>query len=56
MPFQSKAQQGYAYAHPEKFGGKEKLKEWAAETDFAHLPEKKKKKSLAHRYREAKHG
>jgi hypothetical protein len=41
MPFQSKAQQGFLYAHPEKVGGKKKLAEWSAATDFKHLPEKK---------------
>jgi hypothetical protein len=43
MPFESKAQQRFLYAHPEKVGGKEKLKEWLAATDFSKLPEKKKK-------------
>jgi hypothetical protein len=41
MPFQSKAQQGFLYAHPEKIGGKKKLAEWSAATDFKHLPKKK---------------
>jgi len=43
MPFQSKAQQRFAYANPDKFGGKEGLKEWSSATDFNSLPEKKKK-------------
>ena len=43
MPFKSAAQQRFAYANPEKFGGKEKLAEWSAATDFKTLPEKKKK-------------
>jgi hypothetical protein len=42
MPFESKAQQRFLYAHPEKVGGKEKLKEWSSSTDFSKLPEKKK--------------
>lgn len=45
MPFESKAQQRFAYANPEKFGGKEKLAEWSSATDFSTLPEKKKKSS-----------
>jgi hypothetical protein len=40
MPFESKAQQRYAYSHPEKFGGKEGLKEWSSATDFQKIPEK----------------
>ena len=40
MPFKSKAQQGYLYAHPEKIGGKKALAEWSADTDFSSLPEK----------------
>lgn len=55
MPFKSKAQQGFLYAHPEKVGGKEKLKEWAAATDFAHLPEKKKKPKSRHWMRKEDH-
>jgi len=46
MPFQSKAQQRFLYAHPEKVGGKEHLKEWASKTDFSHLPNKAKKKKI----------
>lgn len=44
MPFKSKAQQRFLYAHPEKIGGKKALKEWSDATDFSHLPEKKTKK------------
>jgi hypothetical protein len=39
MPFKSTAQQGFLEAHPEKIGGREKLKEWEASTDFSKLPE-----------------
>ena len=39
MPFVSRAQQGWAHAHPEKFG-KENLKEFDAATKGTHnLPE-----------------
>jgi hypothetical protein len=49
MPFSSKAQQRFLYAHPEKVGGKEKLAEWSSATNFDSLPEKKsKKKKFAH--------
>jgi hypothetical protein len=41
MPFESKAQQRFAHANPEKFGGAKGLKEWDDATDFKHLPEKK---------------
>lgn len=41
MPFESKAQQRYAYANPQKFGGKAGLKEWSAATDFSKIPDKK---------------
>lgn len=41
MPFQSKAEQRFLYSHPDKIGGKEKLKEWSSATDFKTLPEKK---------------
>lgn len=44
MPFESKAQQRFAYAHPDKFGGKKGLAEWSADTDFAAIPSRKKKK------------
>ena len=45
MPFQSKAQQRYMYAHKDdpKMKGVD-LKEWSAATDFAKLPEKKGKR------------
>jgi len=46
MPFESKAQQRFLYAHPEKLSGKSKLKEWASATNFSELPEKKGRKSL----------
>ena len=57
MPFESKAQQRYLYAHPEKVGGKEKLKEWSSATDFSNLPEKKEthRARYVKRYKE-KHG
>lgn len=42
MPFASKAQQRFLHAHPEKVGGKKKLKEWDQATDFSNLPERKK--------------
>jgi len=51
MPWKSKAQQQFGYAHPDKFGGKKKLAEWSAATDFKKLPDKK---GLAHSYREAR--
>jgi hypothetical protein len=41
MPFHSKAQQRFLEAHPEKVGGKAKLKEWEQATNFSRLPEKK---------------
>ena len=41
MPFKSKAQQRFLEAHPEKVGGRRKLKEWEQATDFKSLPEKK---------------
>lgn len=44
MPFKSKAQQRFAYAHPDKFGGKQGLEEWSGDTNFSSLPERKKKK------------
>ncbi len=43
-PFASQQQQKFLYAHPEKVGGKKKLEEWSAATDFKHLPKKAKKK------------
>lgn len=54
MPFESKAQQRFAYAHPDKFGGKEGLAEWSGDTDFSSLPEKKKKASGFGRKRQKK--
>jgi hypothetical protein len=42
MPFASKAQQRFLHAHPEKVGGREKLKEWDEATDFKHLPERRR--------------
>lgn len=51
-PFRSKAQQRYLESHPDKIGGKAKLKEWESATDFSSLPEKKDdppmKKPLSH--------
>ena len=41
-PFTSKAQRKFAYANPEKFGGKEGIKEWEEKTPKK-LPEKVKK-------------
>lgn len=41
MPFSSKAQQRFLYAHPDKVGGKAKLAEWSGATDFSKLPERK---------------
>jgi len=41
MPFQSKAQQRFLEAHPEKVGGRAKLREWESATNFKKLPEKK---------------
>lgn len=41
MPFQSKAQQRFLEANPEKVGGRGKLREWEQATDFKKLPEKK---------------
>lgn len=40
MPFVSKAEQRFAHAHPEKFGGEKGLKEWDSATDFTNLPER----------------
>ena len=42
MPFLSRAQQRFAYANPEKFGGKAKLGEWSQATNFSKLPERKR--------------
>jgi hypothetical protein len=44
MPFVSAAQQRFAHANPQKFGGEKKLAEWDQSTDFKTLPERKKKK------------
>lgn len=41
-PFRSKAQRKFAYANPEKFGGKEGIEEWESKTSKK-LPEKVKK-------------
>ncbi len=49
MPFKSDAEARFAHAHPEKFGGKEGLKEWDAATDFSKIPEKKKKSKTRER-------
>ena len=49
MPFDSKAQQRFAYANPEKFGGKEGLAEWSASTDFKKIPERKSKRKFGHK-------
>lgn len=43
MPFVSKKQQKFAYANPEKFGGKAGLAEWSSATNFDTLPVRKKK-------------
>jgi hypothetical protein len=43
MPFQSVAQQRFLEAHPDKVGGRAKLKEWESATDFSSLPKKKGK-------------
>ncbi len=40
MPFDSKKQQRYMYAHPDILG-KKGLKEWSSHTDFDKLPERK---------------
>lgn len=40
MPFRSKAQQRFLEAHPDKVGGKGKLKEWESATNFKTLPNK----------------
>ncbi len=46
MPFQSKAQQRFLEANPDKIGGRSKLREWEQATDFKSLPEKKKKRGI----------
>jgi|GEM_PF-2407342 len=56
MPFESKAQQRFAYAHPEKFGGAKGLKEWSSATDFSKIPAKvTHRQKYVKRYKE-KHG
>lgn len=40
MPFRSVAQQKWAFSNPSKLGGLKKVREWAAMTDFKHLPER----------------
>lgn len=47
MPFASKAQQRFLEAHPEKVGGRGKLKEWEQSTNFSSLPDRKKRKAFA---------
>lgn len=48
MPFASKAQQRYMYAHKDDPSMKNvDLKEWSASTNFKKLPEKKKKFAYA---------
>jgi hypothetical protein len=39
-PFASQAQQHFLEAHPEKVGGRKKLKEWEHSTDYTSLPKK----------------
>jgi hypothetical protein len=56
MPFESSAQQRFLYAHPEKVGGKKKLAEWSAATDFKHLPEKKKPEKTVKKFAYRKKG
>jgi hypothetical protein len=44
MPFESKAQQRYMFAHKDELGKQGvDVKEWADKTDFKHLPERKRK-------------
>ena len=52
MPFKSHAQQRFAHANPEKFGGERGLKEWDHATDFSRLPERKHRAKKAKRVRE----
>jgi hypothetical protein len=54
VPFQSKAQQRFLYANPDKVGGKAKLAEWSAATNFGSLPEKKKSSKMAEAFKKAK--
>lgn len=44
MPFLSKRQARFAFSNPDKFGGTQKVKEWADKTDFKKLPERKARK------------
>ncbi len=46
MPFDSRAQWKLLEAHPEKIGGRAKLREWEQATNFSTLPEKKKKRGI----------
>lgn len=50
MTFESTAQQHFLEAHPEKVGGREKLKEWENSTDFSHLPERKHMAKKEHEF------
>lgn len=54
MPFLSKLQQRWAFANPEKLGGKDKVMEWAHETNFKKLPERAKPKPRRRYKRETK--
>lgn len=45
MPFKSARQSRYAFANPAKFGGVEKVMEWAHATNYGNLPEKAHSKS-----------
>jgi hypothetical protein len=57
LPFASKAQQRFLYAHPEKVGGKEKLKEWSAATNFSKIPQHVGKPSkMADAFKRARRG
>jgi hypothetical protein len=47
MPFKSEAQQRFAHANPEKFGGESKLAEWDRSTDFKNLPARAGKRKAA---------
>lgn len=49
MPFESKKQARFAYANPDKFGGKEGLAEWSDATDFKKLPERKGNRKFGHK-------
>jgi hypothetical protein len=44
-PFQSKKQRRFAYANPEKFGGKKGIKEWESKTP-KNIPESVKKRDI----------